>query len=376
MATGFIWHETYMWHDPGNFAGPFAPGGYVQPGEHIENAESKRRLKNLLDASGLSARLVAVAPRAASDAELLRVHSPAYLERVRQASRAGGGEVGVNACVGGGGFEIVVLSAGGVIAAVEAVLGGLVDNAYALVRPPGHHATRDAGMGFCIFANAAIAGRHALEALGLSRVALVDWDVHHGNGTQAAFYSDPRALTISLHQDGVFPRASGGVNEPGEGAGTGYNINIPLPAGCGFGAYRLAFERVVLPALHDFRPELIIVPCGYDAGFQDPLARMLLGPSAFREMTQMVKAAARELCAGRLVLCHEGGYSAHTVPFFGHAVIEELAGQRMAVTDALEAGMRSMPGQELLPHQEAAVERARAAAYAHPWRKRRASHAA
>ncbi len=366
-TVGLVWHERYMWHQPGPHAGPFKAVGWVEPGEHIDNASSKRRLKNLLDATGLTARMATIAPRAATEDELLRVHTPGYVDAVRLIAEQGGGEVGVGANIGADGFDIAALAAGGVIRAVEAVLAGDVRHAYAFVRPSGHHAEPAEAMGFCIFSNAAVGAAHALAAGGLERVAIVDWDVHHGNGAQAAFWESPAVLTISLHQDGVYPRNRGAVTERGAGTGEGYNINVPLPAGCGWGAYRAAFEEIVLPALDAFAPQLIIVPCGYDAGMHDPLARMMLGPEAFRGMTQLVREAAERLCDGRLVLCQEGGYSPHTVPFLGVAVFEALLGERTGACDTIEATHVTIPGQVLLAHQREAIDCAREAAAQASW---------
>jgi acetoin utilization deacetylase AcuC-like enzyme len=368
LATGFVWHERYMWHDPGNFAGPLRPGPFIQPGEHVEHPETKRRIKNLLDATGLTEKLAAIAPRPATREQLLRFHTATYVDRIAALSREMGGEAGQNAWFASGGYDIAALSAGGVIAAVEAVVAGEVANAYALVRPPGHHAEPERGMGFCLFANAGVAGLHAIEALGLARIAFVDWDVHHGNGTQAGFWRDPRALVISIHQDGVFPLHSGKATEIGDGSGTGYTINIPLPPGCGAGAYLHAMDTVVLPALNDFGPDLIIVPCGFDAGNQDPLGRMMLGPNGFRALAARISEAARALCGGRLVLCHEGGYSAATVPFHALAVIEEISGLQAGYADPISERLDQTPGQDLLPHQAEAIAAARQIAESHGWR--------
>lgn len=371
MPTGLVWHELYMWHEPGNFAGPLRPVGHIQPGQHVEHAETKRRLKNLLDLSGMTEQLTPIKPRAASEDELARFHTREYIHRIKALSAALGGDAGENAWFSQGGYEIAALSAGGVIAAVEAVAKGTVKNAYALVRPPGHHAEPHTGMGFCLFANAGIAGLHARHAHNMERIAFVDWDVHHGNGTEAGFFADPNALAISIHQDGVFPLHSGGIDRQGEGKGLGYNINVPLPPGSGSGAYKAVMERIVLPALADFKPDLIIVPCGFDAGPQDPLGRMSVTPDGFREMTRLIMQAADDLCGGRLVLCHEGGYSAATVPFLGLAVIEQLSGLTSGVVDPLTPRLNQTPGQKLEPHQDAYIERARIAAESHTWRRRR-----
>lgn len=344
MATGFVHHELYLWHDTGSAASWIPAGGVVQPEPHAENPETKRRLRNLLEVSGLLDKLVAIPPREASEDEIARLHGRAYIERVRTMSANGGDDAGEGAPVGRGSYEIALLAAGGVIAAVDAVLDGRVANAYALVRPPGHHAEADRGRGFCIFGNAAIAALHALEARGISRIATVDWDVHHGNGTQVAFYDRADVLTISIHQDNNYPVGSGLIEETGEGAGTGYAINVPLPAGSGHGAYVASVERVVAPALRAFAPELIILPMGFDANIHDPLGRQMATSRTFREMTAIVKGVAAECCEGRLVVCHEGGYSSAYVPFCGLAVIEEFAGENAQVKDPFLRASEAMGG--------------------------------
>jgi len=226
------------------------------------------------------------------------------------------------------------------------------------VRPPGHHALSDQAMGFCVFANVAVAVRHARTVRGVERVAVVDWDVHHGNGTQDAFYADPSVLTISLHQDGGFPPGSGGVEEVGAGDAVGANLNVPLPAGSGTQAYLVALEQVVLPALEAFRPALIVVACGFDASAFDPLGRQLLHSDSFRALTAAVVEAADRMCEGRLVLAHEGGYSSFYVPFCGLAALETLTGRRTAVVDPFLALVADTPGQALQPDQQAAIDRA------------------
>ena len=356
--TGFVWHELYAWHNTGNYA-LVAPYGFpVQPGEHAENPETKRRIRNLLDATGLLKRLVAIEPREATEEEVLRVHSREYLDSLRAHQDDLAWPVGHTAVIGRGSLAVALLAAGGCIEAVDAVLAGRVRNAYALVRPPGHHAMRDGGMGFCIFSNAAIAGLHALQVRRLNRIAFVDWDVHHGNGTQEAFWSDPRALTISVHQDRCFPPDSGHMDERGAGKGLGYNINIPLPPGSGNGAYEAVFDRVVRPALHRFKPQLIIVPSGFDAGGWDPLGRMMLSSTGFRSLTHKIVQAADELCDGRIVMTHEGGYSAATVPFLALAVIETMCGIDSGVADPFQPMVDGFGQQQLQPHQEAVVRAA------------------
>ncbi len=357
--TGLIWDELYMWHNTGNHAGIMPPGLTVQPYEHVENPETKRRLKNLLDVSGIARDLVRIEPRPATRDEILRVHTDDYVARVKALNESGG-DAGPFTPMGTGSYDIALLAAGGVIALVDAVLDGTVDNGYALVRPPGHHAMPDVGVGFCIFCNGAIAGRHALAARGLDRIAFVDWDVHHGNGTEAAFYDDPRALTISVHQDNCFPPDSGHMAAIGEGAGEGYNINIPLPPGSGRGAYEAVFDRVIIPALEAFKPQLIIVPSGFDAGAHDPLGRMMLYAEAFGALAERLVDAAGRLCDGRLVMCHEGGYNAPTVPYYGLAVFEALSGITSGLEDPFHEILGGLGGQDLQPHQDAVITRAEA----------------
>lgn len=355
MATQFLWHELFAWHD--SSLESYAP--FVQPHGSNESAESKRRLKNLVELTPLP--LAHVRPRApATDEQLLRIHTPRYLAQVKAVSASlTGGMVGHEMHLGPRGFEIAALAAGGVVGAVEDVLQGRARNAYCLVRPPGHHAEADAGHGFCCFNNVGIAAAHALSALGLSRVAVVDYDVHHGNGTEAQFFDRSDLLFISLHQDRLYPTTTGDVTAVGEGAGRGYNLNVPLPPGSAIGAYRDAFDRVVLPALRAFRPELILVSSGFDPSFLDTLGRMLLRACDFGELARRLVAAADELCSGRIVFSHEGGYSEVYVPFCGVAVLEAMTGAASGVTDPFQADVGgSAAVLELQPHQRAAVDRA------------------
>lgn len=358
MATGFVFHELYLWHNTSNWAQVFPPGLTIQPGEHAENPETKRRIRNLLEVSGLLDHLIPIKPRAATEAEILRFHTPAHLEKIRSMSGSGGGDAGQLTPMGTGSYEIGLLAAGGTMAAMDAVLAGKVRNAYALVRPPGHHATHDTAMGFCLFGNVAIAIMNAQAVHGVGRVATLDWDVHHGNGTQAAFYDNPDVLTVSIHQDNLFPAASGGLAERGTGKGEGYNLNIPLPPGCGDGAYIEAFQRVVIPALARYRPEMIVIPSGFDASGVDPLGRMMVTSEGYRAMTRMLMEAADRLCGGRLVMSHEGGYSATYAPYCGLAVLEEMSGIRTHVEDPWAPLMAEWGQQSLQPHESAAIDAA------------------
>jgi acetoin utilization deacetylase AcuC-like enzyme len=360
--TGFVWNEKFAWFELGNYAGFVRAHTFsMQPDQHVYDPDVIRRFRNLVDVSGLLKDLVDIPARVATELEIGRVHTNAHIHQIKTLSTSPtGGDPGDAAPVPPGAFEAASLAAGGAIAAVEAVLDGKVDNAYALLRPAGHHARPDRSMGFCLFSNAAIAGRHLLDAHDVKRIAYVDWDVHHGNGTQAALYKEPRALTISLHQDRLYPLDDGFVDQIGEGAAEGTNLNVPLPAGCGAEAYCAAYDRIVIPALLAFRPEIIIVPSGFDAGAMDPMGRMMMHSEGYRLLTRKLMAVADEICGGRLVFLHEGGYSRWTVPYFGLAVLEELSGITTGTVDPHLEYHQHLGGQELLPHQSAAIDLAAA----------------
>ena len=234
MTTGYAYHEVFGWHDTSSYAGlfPADPLLGLQPFEHMENAETKRRLHELVVVSGLIDHLRTIPTRLATDEEILRVHTPEHLARiVAESELPKGGDAGDGISpFGHNGIVIARRAAGTVIACLDAVLDGTVDNAYALVRPPGHHAIAGMGMGFCTFGNLAIAVAHAKAVRGVERIAVVDWDVHHGNGTQSMFYDDPDVLTISIHQNNVFPPASGALDERGEGPGLGRGHQHPAAA--------------------------------------------------------------------------------------------------------------------------------------------------
>lgn len=348
-----------MWWNPGHIQD--ALGG-LQPTDHYEDVETKRRLNNIIHVSGLIDHLTPVKARPATKAELRLVHTAEHIENIQKLSSdssKGYQTIGHDASMSHGGFEIAALAAGASIALTDAALDGRITNGYALTRPPGHHAEPDRAMGYCVFNNIAIAAKHALENRDLKRVAVVDYDVHHGNGTQKAFYEDDRVLFISLHQDSNYPIGSGPITDVGAGAGTGYTINVPLPPGSGSGAYRAAFDRVVVPALDALQPELILVSSGFDASFRDPLSAQMCGSHDYRYFTSVMKAAAARHCGGKLLFFHEGGYSAYYVPFCGLAVVEELAGVETGVVDPeLEEHCKRWGYQDLQPWQDALIQRA------------------
>ncbi|PRZ42529.1 acetoin utilization deacetylase AcuC-like enzyme [Antricoccus suffuscus] len=361
MTTGWVWHERYGWYDTGRYAGVIPPGGWGEPDIHMENGETKRRLASLVSACGLSDQLHSITPHVASDEELLVVHTGKYLSYLKEQDaqfRGGVADIGIGRTTfSSGDLEIARLAVGGVMDAAGAVARGDVKNAYALTRPPGHHALPDTGLGFCVFANIPLAIHDIRKKYGVERVAVVDWDVHHGNGTQDIFWNDPNVLTISMHQDRLFPKF-GLVGERGGAEAEGSCLNIPLPPGSGGGAYRSAFERVVIPALAKFRPEMIVVASGFDSGNFDPNGRMMLNSGDYRWMTEQVLESARQLCDDRVLVVHEGGYSAFYVPFCGLAVIEALSGIKSPADDPCLERLVTNPMLELQPHQTAYIDNA------------------
>lgn len=357
--TGYVWHELYSWHDTGTYAGLIPAGPTVQPHQNFENPETKTRFAGLVEVSGLIDQLHRIPAIPATVEDILRVHTPEHVARIKEQSDAQGGDAGDGTSpFGRGSYEIALLAAGGTIEGTRAVLDGDAENAYALVRPPGHHAVRERGMGYCIFANIAVAIEWARAHRGIRRVAVIDYDVHHGNGTQSIFESDPDVLTISVHQDRLFPQDQGMRSERGLGDAVGSVINVPLPAGCGNGAYLDAIERVVVPAVRAFEPEIILVASGFDASAADPLGRMSVTAAGYRAIATQLVELAREVCDGRLVVSHEGGYSPVYVPFCGLAVLEALSGVSTGVQDPFSEIWDSSPVHELTSWQEEAVSAA------------------
>ncbi len=344
--TGFITDERYFWHLSTVDFGPWVEGGLP-----LEKPEPRRRLLNLIRQSGLAANLEFIEPVSATSDDIALVHDRDYISRIQQMSSETGGEAGEFASFGAGGYDTAALAVGGVATALEAVMNGTVQNAYALVRPGGHHAERARGRGYCIFCNDAVAIRMMQERGVVAKVAVVDFDVHHGNGTEQAFYADPSVLTISLHQDRYYPDETGEPEATGSGDGVGTNINIALPPGCGEGAYMQALTSIVGPAIHAFGPDLILVAAGYDSGGLDPLGRMQLSAPAFGRITDLLLGIADQVCDGKLVVSHHGGYSELHVPFCGLRVVESLSGYQTQVEDPF-AWIDDLPGQDLSAAQE------------------------
>ena len=317
MAVGYVYDALYLEH---------ATSG------HPESPQRLRAIVSNLKESGMLAQLEAIAPRDAGEEDLTLVHNAEHVARVRAScSEAGLGCHWFDADTYAvpASYAAALRAAGGVLAAVDAVLDGEVSSAFCLVRPPGHHATPTRAMGFCLFNNVAVAAAHALARRGLERVAIVDFDVHHGNGTQEAFYADPRVLYFSTHQYPHYP-GSGHWSEVGEGSGRGATVNVPLPRGCGDAEYLRAYEEVCQPLVRRFEPGLILVSAGFDAHFADPLAGMLVSCRGYYQIAALLRRLADEMCGGRIVYALEGGYDLTALAWSVRACIATLLGNGFA----------------------------------------------
>ena len=310
-----------------------APTGFVTDARHIEHAreghpERPERLAAILehlDATGLRERMVELTPRDATEAEVAVVHRAEVPRLAERLAAGGGGQADADTYVTPSSPAASRRAAGAVLVALEAVMRGEVDNAFAAVRPPGHHATAERMMGFCLLNNVAIAAAAAL-ASGVERLAIVDWDVHHGNGTQAIFDADPRVLYFSTHASPFYP-GTGDVADAGTGEARGTKINVPLPAGTDAAGFVAAYERVAVPAIERFRPQLMLVSCGWDAHVRDPLAPLAVTTDGHTRVARLVRDVAGAVCDGRLVVALEGGYDAHALAWCAGALCELLLGE-------------------------------------------------
>lgn len=295
------------------------------PSGHPEGPERIAALLPLLDEVERRG-LLLVPPRPATREEIVAVHSEEHWNRVEASARVAHTIFDADTSAGSTSFEIARLAAGGFLALIESILDGRAERGLALVRPPGHHAESHRAMGFCLFDNVAV-GAALLRRSGIERVAIVDWDVHHGNGTQEIFWRDPSVLYVSLHQFPWYP-GTGAQNETGEGDGNGTTLNVPLPAGCGDLEYLAAFDEQVIPALRSFEPGFLLVSAGFDPHSRDPLGEMHVTADGFAEMARKLRDAADELCGGRIALVLEGGYHLDALRESVEAVLDALAEPR------------------------------------------------
>lgn len=313
MTTAYITHPRYPEH---HLAG------------HPEHAGRIRAVWSQIDTAALASRMKKIEPQPVSEDLILTVHTRDYLELLRWIDESKQNSVHLDADTYAGptAFEIARLSAGGVVQAVDEVLSGRADNALAAVRPPGHHAMPNHAMGFCLLGNVPIATRFAQKIHGIERVMIVDYDVHHGNGTEAMFYDDDSVLFVSTHQSPFYP-GTGAINHTGSGKGTGYTLNIPLAAGHGDSSYAALFEQVVWPAAERFKPQLIIVSAGFDSHWADPIAGMRLSLNGYAHLTRELIKMAHQFCGGKIVFAMEGGYNLDALGYgvanIAHALLDD-----------------------------------------------------
>ena len=314
MGTmGLVADPVFMSHDPGV--------------GHVEKPGRIGVILSTLEERGLLSATTRIPLREAGEDEILKVHSRGLLQQVAATSGREQCWLDGDTPTSPDSYRSALLAAGSLMNAVDAVMAGEVSTAFALVRPPGHHAERERSMGFCLFNNVAVAAHHLFDRHGLTRVLIVDWDVHHGNGTQHAFYSDPRALYFSTHRYPFYP-GTGFFDEVGEGKGRGFTVNVPLPPRCDDAEFDAAFDRILAPVAKGFKPEFILVSAGFDTHRADPLGGMAMTENGFARLTGRLLELAREWCGGKVVLTLEGGYDLKGLAGSVAAVIEVCLGRQ------------------------------------------------
>ena len=293
--TAFVYDPIYLQHQ--------TPQGFPESPQRLLSIVKK------LEKEKLIGRLLNLSYSPDALEWIITVHKREYIERVKTICQQGVGYVdSPDVPVSGKSYDAAVAAVGGVLAAVDAVMKGKVRNAFCALRPPGHHALEDRAMGFCVFNNVAVAARYIQKKYEFARVLIVDWDVHHGNGTQAAFYDDPTVFYFSVHQYPFYP-GTGAASEKGTGKGLNFTLNVPLPAGCGDAEYQKVFEEKLRPAALNFKPDFILISSGFDAQVNDPIGGMSVTPEGFTSLTRIVMDIARKCCSDRIVSVLEGGYN-------------------------------------------------------------------
>jgi acetoin utilization deacetylase AcuC-like enzyme len=313
MKTGIIQDDVFLQHDTGTF--------------HPERKERLISIKEGLRAYSHRDKLVQLKPRLASEVELQLIHPPSYIRSIQATAGKPSTQLDPDTVASAMSYEVARYAVGGALTLIDAVFTGEIPNGFAFIRPPGHHAEPNRSMGFCLFSNAAIGAAYALQKYKLSKVLVVDFDVHHGNGTQKAFYQRSDVLYVSTHQFPLYP-GTGDFPEIGTGAGTGFTVNFPLPARTGDATYNLIFEKAVIPIAESYRPDFVLVSAGYDAHIDDPLAGMEVSTEGFRGICQTLVTLAEKLCGGKVVFLLEGGYDLKGLKESSLKSLDVLTGQR------------------------------------------------
>jgi acetoin utilization deacetylase AcuC-like enzyme len=311
MNVGYVYDPIYLEHDTGG---------------HVENPSRLIETISVLKEAKLLDQLTNIPARAATEEELLEIHTKPHIQNIANFAKAGGGWLDGDTVTSSHSYKAALTAAGGLLNALDSVMNNDVNSAFALVRPPGHHAMERRAMGFCLFNNIAVAAKQALKKYNLNRVLIVDFDVHHGNGTQDSFYDDPNVLYFSTHLSPYYP-GTGSIDQTGSGAGLGYTLNVPMPAWCGDSEYLKVFDKALLPAARRFQPQIIMVSAGYDTHWADQLAFMQMNTAGFAKISGFLKDLAGELCDGKLLFTLEGGYNVEALAHSIRATFETLMGK-------------------------------------------------
>ena len=312
---------------------------YLRHGSEFTHPETPQRLVSIyemVDNPDMAWKLNVIEARHATRPEIERVHCPSYVDFIAATAGKPMTMLDPDTVATADTYDTALLAAGGVMNAIDSVVAGETDNAFAFVRPPGHHAQPDQAAGFCIFNNIAVGARHALACRGMERVLIVDWDLHHGNGTAEIFYEDRQVLYFSTHQSPGYP-GTGGIEELGKGKGLGYTINVPLRSGASDAFYVRVFQELLVPVARAYKPEIILISAGFDIYVGDPLGEMKVTPEGFAYLTRILLNLADECCDGRLVLVLEGGYNIQGLTKSVRSVLCELMGETRTTEKALEA---------------------------------------
>jgi acetoin utilization deacetylase AcuC-like enzyme len=321
-TTGIVKDNRYLRHETGRF--------------HPESPQRLEAIYEMLDGSDMRGKLVDIKPRYAAEDEISVVHSQAYIERVAGTSGQKRTFLDPDTETSPESFETAKLAVGGLLNAIDRVVNGDVRNAFALIRPPGHHAERGRAAGFCIFNNIAVGALHAIRNHNMKKILIVDWDLHHGNGTQNTFYEDPHVLYFSTHQYPFYP-GSGSINEIGSRNGLGYTINVPLRRGPGDGEYLRIFRKILEPVAMEYKPDMVLLSAGFDIYFDDPLGGMRVTPAGFRNLTRVLLNIADACSNGRFVVTLEGGYNIQGLRDSVKAVLLEMKGETFQTDEHLSS---------------------------------------
>lgn len=307
--VGLVYHPTYLLHETR---------------VHPENKMRLVKVLKQLEESKVRDNLFYIPPRPATIEEVSLVHPVTYIKIIERACQTNKRSIDPDTQICPKSYEVALLAVGGVISAIDTVIEGTkVKRAFALIRPPGHHAEPNKGMGFCIFNNIAIGAKYAQNKYGLKRILIIDFDVHHGNGTQLVFYADPTVLYCSIHQYPFYP-GTGTQLEKGEGRGEGFTINIPLPAKSGDAEYLQAFQNYILPQALEFNPQLVLISAGFDGYKNDPIGGMRLTEEGYKTLAKIICDIANQTCEGKIVSCLEGGYNLDALPILVEEYLWEM----------------------------------------------------